>query len=243
MMNNKKMISLCEKMNTELKQHQDWLTSQSSEKFRTHIQEQAIYHDIFSAALSMDLSNNQADALLAVPDLLKEICDTFYSKMETIYMDMLRGVIQEYANAKAPVFSPVYKHCFEYASGHDELDAYCTSRKSNIECKDAIEEAIADNYQNNRLDKDAYVNVVYEFGIERVQYVLAVTIQHMTGDGRISRDNHSWANDFVQPEKDIDMLGQDRSISIILTHAHSGLINLFTDQVRNAAAMIDDDQK
>ena len=47
---------------------------------------------------------------------------------------------------------PVYRHSAEYAIQHGEIEAYRDSFKANMDCRDAIEKAIGDNYRDNRLD-------------------------------------------------------------------------------------------
>ena len=47
---------------------------------------------------------------------------------------------------------PVYKHTAAYAREHNELAAYRASNQANTACKEAIEAAIRDHYQDNRLD-------------------------------------------------------------------------------------------
>ena len=42
--------------------------------------------------------------------------------------------------------TPIYFHSATYAHEHGELDQYRASHKANIACKEAIEQAIADNY-------------------------------------------------------------------------------------------------
>ena len=80
-----------------------------------------------------------------------------------------------------------------FATGHDELDEYRASFRANVECKNAIEEAIASHYADNRLDGSCVKEVVDRFGMDRVSFVLANTVQHKDWDGRISADNKEWA--------------------------------------------------
>ena len=47
--------------------------------------------------------------------------------------------------------TPIYFHSATYAHEHGELDQYRASHKANIACKEAIEQAIADNYRDNCL--------------------------------------------------------------------------------------------
>ena len=48
--------------------------------------------------------------------------------------------------------TPIYFYSAAYAHEHGELEQYHASHRANIACKEAIEQAIADNYRDNRLD-------------------------------------------------------------------------------------------
>ena len=97
---------------------------------------------------------------------------------------------------EAPTFPPVYVETGAYARDHGELDAYRESAKLNRECAHAISEYISDNYRDNKLDDSGIKDVIDKFGADRVQTVLANTIQQADWDGRYSRDNKAWANTF-----------------------------------------------
>ena len=78
---------------------------------------------------------------------------------------------------------------------------YNRSYQANFDCKEAIEHAISAHYADNRLDTESAVKAVLEkFGSERVQFILANTIQHKDSDGRVSRDNKAWAKTIPMPE-------------------------------------------
>ena len=75
--------------------------------------------------------------------------------------------------------TPLYRHDAAYAREHGELPLYRESYQANIACKEAIEEAISENYGNNRLNSQAVFDAVSaEFSMERIQYVLANTVQY-----------------------------------------------------------------
>ena len=95
-----------------------------------------------------------------------------------------------------PTIPPVYVETGTYARDHGELDAYRESAKLNRECAHAIGDYIRDNYRDNKLDDGGIKDVIDKFGAERVQTVLANTIQQADWDGRYSRDNKAWANTF-----------------------------------------------
>lgn len=84
---------------------------------------------------------------------------------------------------------PVYKHTAAYAREHNELAAYRASNQANTACKEAIEAAIRDHYQDNRLDTAAVDQVVQQFGYDRTFHVLAITVCQADWDRRYSPDN------------------------------------------------------
>ena len=101
---------------------------------------------------------------------------------------------------------PVYYEPFSYAKENDEVDLYRTSYRLNSECKQAIHEAIADNYDGMYLGDDAVDQVVRQYGVERVGYILANTLHHKSYDGRFSHSNKEWAEQVSTPEHDADRM-------------------------------------
>ena len=128
---------------------------------------------------------------------------------------------------------PVYRFPAEHARENGELELYRASNKASAACKEAIEQAISRHYRDNRLDAEAAVNDVLEqFGLDRVQYVLANTVRHKEWDGRISRDNKAWASTMPMPEGS----PQDRhSDYLVVDRCNPGLTDLFLKQVRQLA--------
>ena len=128
--------------------------------------------------------------------------------------------------------TPVYPYPAAHAREHGELEQYRASRKENVECKRAIEQAIRDHYQDNRLDGQAAVKqVVDAFGYDRMLHVLANTVQHKDWDGRISADNKAWAR--TRPVyEDMDGFGGDRNTEFVVDQAHPGLTDLFVSSAR-----------
>ena len=119
---------------------------------------------------------------------------------------------------------PVYKETAAYAIDNGEIDLYRRSLRVNVECRMAIEDAIADGYDGQRLDTGSVKDIIQQFGAERVGYVLANTVQQKDWDGRFSHENKEWAKGIsVCPEK---------AESFIVDKAHSGLTNLFVSAAR-----------
>ena len=71
----------------------------------------------------------------------------------------------------------IYPYSASYAREHGELDQYRVSYRANIACKEAIEQAIAAHYHDNRLGTEAVHQVLEQFGYDRMFYVLAVTVR------------------------------------------------------------------
>ena len=127
---------------------------------------------------------------------------------------------------------PVYRQTGMYAREHGELDQFRQSNVANIACRAAIEKAIAENFDGMRLRADAAAQVLSEFGAERVQFVLANTVQQKSWDGRFSRENKAWAAAFaIEPDV---VMGMDRRIQFIV-NSHPAVLDGFIRMAREAA--------
>lgn len=126
---------------------------------------------------------------------------------------------------------PVYKQTGMHAREHGELDQFRQSNVANIACRAAIEKAIAENFDGMRLRADAAAQVLREFGAERVQFVLANTVQQKSWDGRFSRENKAWAGAFaIEPDV---VMGMDRRTQFIV-NSHPAVLDGFIGLVRKA---------
>lgn len=122
----------------------------------------------------------------------------------------------------------VYRHTADYAMEHGEIQEYKLSYQANEKCKEAIQEAISSHYDGSRLCADAAVKeVLGKFGAERVQYVLANTVQRKSWDGRISPENKAWAQTISIPN-------DNRNAYLSLDSVHPGLVDLFLNKVRES---------
>ena len=126
---------------------------------------------------------------------------------------------------------PVYVHSASYARQHGETSQYKNSHYANIDCKNAIEDAISKHYSNNRLDGSCVHEVVDRFGVERVAFVLANTVQDKNWDGRILKGNKEWAEKILIPD-DPTAWGGKRNHEYVCSHTHPGLIDLFVSRFR-----------
>ena len=210
MTNEELNTALYKKMFAEQEKFEDWLLSQSPREILNHAYEYTMREDILLSLEYNDLTSDQAAALLASPSPLDDLYHQ-YEKMETSHMEEIWS-------------------CFENRAEQVKAAQAVQEKRLNISYKEAIEEAINSNYQGNSLDaKAAAQEVLDRFGPERVQTVLAATVQDKDWDARFSRENKAWAQTMPMPEGSED--GNRRSHWVV--DSHPGLVNLFVDQVRD----------
>ena len=93
-----------------------------------------------------------------------------------------------------------------------------------VECKDAIEKAIAEKFDGYTLPRDIAEGVIRQYGKERVEIVLANTIMHLSHDGRFSPNNKEWAKSLVPS---VDWQTRDYIVT-----SHPAVLDGFTNQAR-----------
>ena len=125
---------------------------------------------------------------------------------------------------------PVYYESFAYATKNGEVDLYRISRQLNEDCRNAIEEAIADNFDGMHLADDATKSVVEQFGMERIGYILAYTLNYNNHDGRYSHSNKEWADITCKGER-----GNNIRTDWIV-RSHPAVLNGFVDMYRKELA-------
>ena len=226
--------ALYEKMAAEQDKYRDWLKSQPPAEVLNHAYEYTVREDIVMAMEELELTATQAQALLDSPTPLADVYRHF-EKLETGYMDVIRDSIENRADdvcreQEELRTAPLYPHSAAYASEHGEMAQYNRSYQANSVCKEAIEQAISAHYAENRLDTEAAVKDVLEkFGAERVQFILANTIQHKNHDGRISQDHKAWAKTIPMLE---DSDAPRHCAYLVVDGVNPGLTDLFTRQAR-----------
>ena len=156
-----------------------------------------------------------------------EMIESIDAKFKVLLAEKAQSAEKE---AEAPATeimpeAPIYRESANYAYEAGELEAYHASLAANEECRSAIEAAISTNYGDNRLDADAAVKSVLEqFSPERIQYVLANTIQQKDFDGRIPQPLKEWA-------KIVEVCSENAS-RFLVDKCNPGLTALFVDAFR-----------
>ena len=124
-----------------------------------------------------------------------------------------------------PDIVPFYEYSLDNARHCNEVDKWRASHKANIDCKKAIENAIADNYKDNHFNPNFAVDIIEKFGFDRVNFILQYNLKQAQNDGRYSKKNKEWGKWLYAPESNMRM---DYLIS-----SHPILLDSFIDKVRS----------
>ena len=226
--------ALYAKMEAEMTDFANWLLRQPPEVILNHAIEYATKFDIVSIMETTDLSEEKARALLSLEEPLDAIYKD-YGESSSNSLDVLVSFIEDKADEllsanQANAAVQVYPYSGEVAEREGDLEWYRQSHKLNIACKDEIEWAIAQNYENNTLGDEAVHQVVAKFGLPRTAFVLVNTIREKDWDGRISHDNKAWAKR-VPVYPDVDTFGQNKRLKYVVD-CNAGLTDIFVNILR-----------
>ncbi len=107
----------------------------------------------------------------------------------------------------------------------------------DILCAKAIDKAITDSHDGNyRYDLKSAVNsIIAEYGVDRMNFVLANTLQHNDYDGRFSKSNKEWAKAF-----DIPQDGQNYRFS---AQTHPAILDGFINRARQICTELAKEQE
>ena len=97
-------------------------------------------------------------------------------------------------------------------------------RDTKVSCKNAIERTVAEKFDGRRLPKDTAEEVIKEYGIDRVSYVLANSVAHKRQDTRLSDENKEWAKE-IEPYA----MWENRDM---IVDSHPAVLNGFINQTR-----------
>ena len=158
-----------------------------------------------------------------------EIVGKLTPQIPLYYEDMIAAK-EQYASCLE--FKPLYRASFSEAKRLNELDAWQASQKDNIRCRDFMMKDIDRNFVKIQLGVNIAERAIEAFGHDRVQWVLANTIQHHNSDGRISSQNKAWAQSIYIPrpaewERRNDPQLRDDTLEYLLNN-HAGLIDMVT---------------
>ena len=142
--------------------------------------------------------------------------------------------------AEEKTYPPLYLSDLTYAMEHRNVDAYLDSRKLNLDCKKAVEEAVASHFDGYHLAHEAAADVVEAYGAERVSFVLACTVQHLRSDGRFSKETKEWADRFNIPEN--ISRGMDLNADYVVT-SHPAVLDGFIGLARKEMGELEQEKQ
>jgi hypothetical protein len=224
---------LRQKMHEEQQRYKEYLCTLPAMEILDHAYEINLREDILMVMDTAYLSNKQAKVLLESPTPLADVYRSV-GKNEPGHIGSIRNDIRAIADAIIKQEEvkmrdiPVYMESPAYALQHEEAEQYGASHEANVACRDAIQDAIRKNYNDNSLDVSCAKQIVERFGLPRTQIVLASTIRAIEWDGRISNENKAWARKVRIP----DEVGREYHVR----DCHPGLTDLFCRAVRKMGA-------
>ena len=216
---------LIEKMEAEFEHFHSWLLEQPPEEILDLAYDYLTKQDILMNLEDTDLSPAQIETVLRSPCPLEDVLrDCFhidqadYNYTLKVLIDQRAGIEMEKQRA-----IPIYNGTAREAKERGELDKFKNSAKADENCKTAIENAIARNYDGSRLNTSAAIREVREqFGEKRLTRVTASLIANRRFEGRISPANRAWADK------------KSTSKEIGSGHTHPGLLDIFATRLRES---------
>ena len=121
----------------------------------------------------------------------------------------------------------LYRDSIETARSQKQISIWRASHQANIACKNAIEAGIREGFDGMHLQEGCAQKVIDAYGFKRVNWVLANTLREKSWDGRFSRSNKDWSQEFTIPPD-----SQHNSEFVVETHP--AVLDGFVSQVRQA---------
>lgn len=216
---------LTEKMTAEFDGYRSWLLKQPPEEILNHAYEYTTKENLLNVLGDTDLKPQQIETLLRSPCPLEDVFKDCSYIDQSDYNYTLKVLIDQRADIEMEKQRaiPIYNGTAREAKERGELDKFKDSAKADENCKTAIENAIARNYDGTRLNTSAAIREVREqFGDKRLARVTASLIVNRPHDERISPENMKWAEKNATTKE----LSTDRT--------HSGLLDIFATRLRES---------
>ncbi len=216
---------LTEKMTAEFDGYRSWLLKQPPEEILNHAYEYTTKENLLNVLGDTDLKPQQIETLLRSPCPLEDVFKDCSYIDQSDYNYTLKVLIDQRADMEMEKQCgiPIYNGTAQEADERGELDKFKASAEADENCKTAIENAIARNYDGSRLNTSAAIREVREqFGDKRLTRVAASLIINRPHDERISPENMKWAEKNATTKKAFT----DRT--------HSGLLDIFATRLRES---------
>ena len=216
---------LIEKMEAEFEHFHSWLLEQPPEEILDLAYDYLTKQDILMNLEDTDLSPSQIETMLRSPCPLEDVLRDCFHIDQSDYNYTLKVLIDQRADMEMEKQRaiPIYNGTAREAKERGELDKFKASAEADENCKTAIENAIARNYDGSRLNTSAAIREVREqFGEKRLARVTASLIANRRFEGRISPENRAWADK------------KSTSKEIGSGHTHPGLLDIFATRLRES---------
>ena len=216
---------LTEKMTAEFDGYRSWLLKQPPEEILNHAYEYTTKENLLNVLGDTDLKPQQIETLLRSPCPLEDVFKDCSYIDQSDYNYTLKVLIDQRADIEMEKQRgiPIYNGTAQEADERGELDKFKASAEADENCKTAIENAIARNYDSSRLNTNAAIREVREqFGDKRLVRVAASLIVNRPHDERISPENMKWAEKNATTKK------------VFTDRTHSGLLDIFATRLRES---------
>ena len=216
---------LIEKMEAEFEHFHSWLLEQPPEEILDLAYDYLTKQDILMNLEDTDLSPAQIETMLRSPCPLEDVLRDCFHIDQADYNYTLKVLIDQRADMEMEKQRaiPIYNGTAREAKEQGELDKFKVSAEADENCKTAIENAIARNYDGSRLNTSAAIREVREqFGEKRLPRVTASLIANRRFEGRISPENRAWADK------------KSTSKELGTGHTHPGLLDIFATRLRES---------
>lgn len=214
---------LAEKMTAEFNTYRDWLLKQPPEEMLNHAYEYTTKENLLNVLGDTDLKPQQIETLLRSPCPLEDVFKDCVHIDQSDYNYTLKVLIDQRADIEMEKQRaiPIYNGSAREAKERGEAEKFKASRQADSDCREAIESAIARNYDGSRLNtKAAIAEVREQFGDKRMVRVTASLILNRPHDARISPENMFWAEKNAATKK------------VCTNRTHSGLLDIFAARLR-----------
>lgn len=216
---------LTDKMTAEFNAYRVWLLKQPPEEMLNHAYEYTTKENLLNVLGDTDLKPQQIETLLRSHCPLEDVFKDCVHIDQSDYNYTLKVLIDQRADMEMEKQRaiPIYNGTAREAKERGELDKFKASAEADENCKTAIENAIARNYDGSRLNTSAAIREVREqFGDKRLARVTASLIANREHDGRISPENMKWAKKNATTKK------------VFTDRTHSGLLDIFATRLRES---------
>lgn len=96
-------------------------------------------------------------------------------------------------------------------------------KENYLACKNAIENVIKKHFDGYHLNKEAVTEILSQYDMDSVSFVLAYTLHSKYWDGRFSKDNKEWGKCYLMHEE---------VLKECIVDSHPAVLNGFVDLLR-----------